>query len=250
MSTSVSAVAEKALESDKEAGILAREMAAAFGRMVKYYRDHYGLSPEEARQRSDVVDDSAYLESLINLPPDQASWIGLEHLGQKDPELALRCWEQVKAAALQELQSGHQAAKVMEPGISECWNRARFLAIRNDLAAEWQPRNGIERQLIDTMAQAQAAYAMWLGTLMARTVMEKLSARQLEEQGRWGPPRVTDAEALEQAAAMVDRFNRIFLRTLRALRDLRRYSPQVIVQTAGQVNIGDKQINFLTPGTS
>jgi hypothetical protein len=51
---------------------------------------------------------------------------------------------------------------------------------------------------------------------------------------------------LEQAAGMVDRFNRIFLRTLRALCDLRRHSPQVIVQNAGQVNVADKQINLST----
>src|SRR5262245_58367283 len=36
---------------------------------------------------------------------------------------------------------------------------------------------------------------------------------------------------------MVDRFNRFFLRTLRQLRDLRRYTPQVTIQNAGQVNV-------------
>ncbi len=42
---------------------------------------------------------------------------------------------------------------------------------------------------------------------------------------------------------MVDRFNRLFLRTLRALRDLRRYAPAVTIQNAGQVNIGAQQVN-------
>ena len=42
---------------------------------------------------------------------------------------------------------------------------------------------------------------------------------------------------------MADRFNRLFLRTLRALRDLRRYAPPVIVQNAGQVNVGAQQVN-------
>ncbi len=42
---------------------------------------------------------------------------------------------------------------------------------------------------------------------------------------------------------MADRFNRLFLRTLRALRDLRRYAPSVTVQHAGQVNIGGQQVN-------
>ena len=47
---------------------------------------------------------------------------------------------------------------------------------------------------------------------------------------------------------MVDRFNRIFLRTLRALRDLRRYSPSVTIQNAGQVNIAQQQTNTATLG--
>ena len=42
---------------------------------------------------------------------------------------------------------------------------------------------------------------------------------------------------------MVDRFNRLLLRTLRALRDLRRYSSQVVVQNANQVNVGQQQVN-------
>jgi hypothetical protein len=42
---------------------------------------------------------------------------------------------------------------------------------------------------------------------------------------------------------MIDRFNKIVLRTLRALRDLRRYAPAVIVQNAGQVNVGGQQVN-------
>ena len=42
---------------------------------------------------------------------------------------------------------------------------------------------------------------------------------------------------------MVDRFNKLFLRTLRALRDLRRYAPTVMIQNAGQVNIGQQHVN-------
>ena len=42
---------------------------------------------------------------------------------------------------------------------------------------------------------------------------------------------------------MVDRFHRIMMRTLRALRDMRRYAPKIIVQNAGQVNVGEQQVN-------
>ena len=62
--------------------------------------------------------------------------------------------------------------------------------------------------------------------------------REIEERGRWAPPTVDAAAAIDQAAAMVDRFNRLFMRTLRSLRDLRRYSASVVVQNVGQLNVG------------
>ena len=122
------------------------------------------------------------------------------------------------------------------PTTARCWDRARFLELRDELSREWQPRNGIERQLIDTMAQAQTSYLNWLETLEARAGLETMNRRRLQEEGRWQAPRQSDADALDQAAAMADRFNRIFLRTLRALRDLRRYAPVVVVQIAGQAD--------------
>ncbi len=61
--------------------------------------------------------------------------------------------------------------------------------------------------------------------------------------GEWNPPRISDSDAINQAAAMADRFNRIFLRSIRALRDLRRYSATVIVQNAGNVNVAEQQVN-------
>jgi hypothetical protein len=62
-------------------------------------------------------------------------------------------------------------------------------------------------------------------------------------------PRITASEALERSANMLDRFNRMFLRTLRALRDLRRYNAPVIVQNAAQVNVGAQQVNVAQPDT-
>jgi hypothetical protein len=65
----------------------------------------------------------------------------------------------------------------------------------------------------------------------------------------WIPPRVTEQEAIEHAFAMMDRFNKLFLRTLRQLRDLRRYSIPVMINNAQQVNIAtdnSQQMNLLT----
>jgi hypothetical protein len=155
--------------------------------------------------------------------------------------------EQIKKAALDEVRTGHRAAKATDTNNDGSWQRAQFLALREELSAEWRPRNGLERQLLDTMAQAQTGYLTWLQNLTIRTNLESCTNdRRLKEEGKWEPPRQSDADALEHAAAMMDRFNRIFLRTLRALCDLRRQSNPVIVQNGGQMNVAQQQINLST----
>ena len=52
---------------------------------------------------------------------------------------------------------------------------------------------------------------------------------------------------MELAATMADRFQKMFVRALRALRDLRRYAPTVVVQHAQQVNLGQQQLNVNRP---
>jgi hypothetical protein len=50
---------------------------------------------------------------------------------------------------------------------------------------------------------------------------------------------------------MMDRYNRLFLRTLRQLRDLRRYSAPITINNPKQVNIaadGGQQLNTLNRG--
>ena len=74
----------------------------------------------------------------------------------------------------------------------------------------------------------------------------ELKAHGITE-GYWDRPLVTEQQALEHAVQMADRFNRIFMRTLRQLRDLRRYSP-VTINNPNQVNIatdGGQQFNVV-----
>jgi hypothetical protein len=228
-----------------EAGVLAGELAQSFGRLVQLYEKHYSLSREEAvRRATEPPADGG--QRVLTEPPDQVSWFDLFVIARTDPDRAAR-WEEIKRAALEELQTGHRAAKAVETVNDGAWHRAQFLALREELAAEWRPRNGIERQLIDTMAQAQAGYLSWLHTLTMRTDLESVTNDRLHrEEARWGPPRQSDADALDQAAAMMDRFNRIFLRTLRALYDMRRHDTPVIVQNGGQVNVAQQQVNMHT----
>ena len=160
-----------------------------------------------------------------------------------EPDLGAESWLQVREAAADELASGHRAARAIE-FIGDLDDRARFLELRESFIRDWQPRTGIETALIDAMTQAFSLYERWLARSAGR--MEVVNVRE-DRQGRvrgWSPPMQMEADALHQAAEMADRFNRIFLRNLRALRDLRRYAGSVVVQNAGQVNVGGQQVNL------
>ena len=64
-------------------------------------------------------------------------------------------------------------------------------------------------------------------------------------------PRVGEQNAIEHAMQMMDRYSRLFLRTLRQLRDLRRYSTPITINNPQQVNIaadGGQQLNTVNRG--
>jgi hypothetical protein len=116
--------------------------------------------------------------------------------------------------------------------------------VRNGLAEAWRPRNGLEWQLIDAMAQAQTLMQLWHENLVALTLLAGRAGKPDPERpdhplGR----RLSEAEMTEEAAAMVERWHRLFLKTLEALQDLRR-RPPVVVRRAGQVNIAGQQVNL------
>ncbi len=66
--------------------------------------------------------------------------------------------------------------------------------------------------------------------------------------GHWDIPYVSEQEAVQNAAVMADRWQRMYFRAVRQLRDWRRYTPQVTIQNnGGQVNIGE-QVNVASDG--
>jgi hypothetical protein len=237
-----------ALPPADETGVLAAEIAAAFGRMVAYYREHYGLSPEEARRRVAEAPEG-HLQRVLDCPPDQLLWQDLNDLAERDPARALRRWEEVVEAARQEIRTGHRAAGVLEGFADHCWDRARLLAVRAELAEAWRPRDAQEGQLVDQLAQWQTLLWRWQGTMTAYAVLaaQGVKRRQCDPSAD-GPPRQSVAEALEQAVRMVERMHGLYLRTLRALQDRRRV-PAVLVRHARQVNLAHQQVN-LAPGGS
>ena len=117
------------------------------------------------------------------------SWWQLTELMEHEPKKAVAAWERVKHAAREELASGHRAATAIHGVHGSPWDRARLLAIREAFRKEWQPTNGIEAALIDTLAQAHHAYLFWLERLMGRAVGQvELDEGNLRWEGSWRPP--------------------------------------------------------------
>jgi hypothetical protein len=234
------------VSANAEAVPLATEMTRAVGEMVATLEKHWNLTRDQALDRIHD-DDPVTIDHIRNKPPDQLTYFDLYRLGRHSPELTAQRWQESQQAARHELKSGHRAASiVLPPGGSTYWSKARLLALRAELLEGWQPRNSVERLLVDTLMQVQSQYEHWLEVLTGRTTLQALYENK--EEARWQPPRVTDSEAIEQAAEMVDRFHRIMMRTIRQLQNLRRNPPVVMVQNAGQVNVGQQQVNAVVGG--
>jgi hypothetical protein len=148
---------------------------------------------------------------------------------------------QTRQVAIEELRSGRRAAGAVKPSFESPWWLARFLAVRDELASDWQPRNGCERLLIDQAAQAYTQLLYWQEELVSCTTLANVSSRR---ETRGEPLRLDDAQSIKHAKNMVDFFNAMFVRTVKAMQDSRRGRPAVVVGKASQVNVAQQQFNL------
>ena len=195
---------------------------------------------------------AAIAQEADDLPSSVMTWRHLAALNLQRGEMAAQEeWKAIKQMACEELASGSRAASVIVGDDATPIERARFAVLRESLAAEWVPRNGIEWNLIDQLTQAATAQSFWTQCLTQRIQesaaqdMRDLQALSQQEKyykfGSWIPQRISEAEAQQEAMSALDKWNRIFLRVLRQLRDLRRFN--VVIQNAGQVNLASQQVN-------
>jgi hypothetical protein len=208
-----------------EADDLARMSAAAYTRLMDYYRREYKVSPPEA----DAMAMERY--TLDGVPSHEVRWLALNTLLDSDPAAAAAIWRRVAYDAANYVHEGFAVADALN--YESPWQRAQFLAIRRALYDEWQP-SAVERLLLDTIAHSYVSYLYWAGRVQSR-------ATEYPHKGD-RPPLQSVADAIDQAAQMMDRFNRLQARTLRALRDLRRAGVvNVLAAPGSQVNIGQQQ---------
>jgi hypothetical protein len=257
-----------------ERGSVLRELQHAYLKYVAFLRSKEGgaLSPDEARKRAyehlDEEKAARVIARVTSMPVDTINFLQLSELWGASPQHAERLWQLVKLEAQEDFESGHMAANGFMPveWMQEAWRKARYLGVRQSFVEEWQPRGGIELALIDMLAQSFFLYLHWTEESVKRAQTEprreaedyvkwKRAKKAEREVSGWGPgwwdiPYVCEQEALEHAVQMADRYNRLFLRTLRQLRDLRRYNVPVTINNPQQVNIaadGGQQVNVSNP---
>jgi hypothetical protein len=219
-------------------------MARAFREQVEGYKRYFKLSHKDAVEKVSEMPSADEVARVLSCPPEEVSWSDLEKLSGQDPEASWQRWEGMKKTALETAQTGYRAALIQENASSTPWKRAMLAATYIELMDGWQPRNGAERQLVEVMAIAFSQMHFWLEQLCQRASPDAFCEKDdPSKRAVWKSPRVTEEEAQDQAGEMFDRFNKVYLRTMRALRDLRRYSRPIIVQNAGQVNVGGQQVN-------
>ena len=258
------------LESSVGYSSLLRQLQQTFAANVAYYRSPEGgaLSVEDARQAAfrpctDPEEAKKELNMMLSLPLERLNFIDLMKLQSLSPRTAEMFWESAKLEGRKEFESGHLAANTAFPVnyMKGLWNVARYMGVRESFIDDWNPQGGIEVAMIDMLAQSWFQWQYWLAQTVKRSETREREThpeydRWLAQRGRelkncgmtdgyWDRPQVTEQQAIEHAVQMADRFNRIFMRTLRQLRDLRRYSP-VTINNPQQVNIaadGGQQVN-------
>ena len=223
----------------------AREMADEYQSLVRFYQTRMEKTAAEAHEAASEPADDFALDRAMTVPPNEVTWHTISAVAERDPTLGQQVWLRLVDAARDDLASGNRAARAMEGYQHDPWDRARFLVLRESLAKEWRPANGIEWMLVDMLAQAFTLYEADMQHLMTYMTMEaSLNDYQIQKNNKYETPRLTSAEALARVEQGMERSQRMILRVQRSLRDQRRYS--VNVGNVGQLNIGLMQQNMVS----
>lgn len=214
-------------------------------------RDDLALLREHTRYALDAFErigrDGPAL--LDHLTPADCTWHHITDEMARDEPAGRALWRKVTQAAHDELACGAMAGQAVEGYHGRPYERAAFLAIRAALADGLQPRNGMEWLLIDGMAQAWTLHLRWLTQHAKTNSLDSIRVeRDMRQREGWEPPRLSEADAVDRAAQMADRFQRQFLRLMKCYRDGRRLIASMTV-LGGQVNVAEQQINVAAPTT-
>lgn len=248
-------VGQLSLKERGEARAIANIMAETYESRVKLLKKTLLSLSEDDPYRQEFTPEGIHekattgsLHFTLKQSAEEMSWSDLEVLMERSADEATMVWKTIKRMAREELAYGVYAARAVLAGKSP-YKRAQFGVLIEAFVRAWQPRDAIEMAMVETLVQAHVSYNEWL---KAAEEAAEYSYNAIEpqvkrnEDHRWNPPRLSAQETIENAMLMADRFNRLFLRTLRQMRDLRRYIVPVTINNPKQVNIaadGGQQVN-------
>lgn len=218
--------------------------AKSFARVLEAEKKRGPAPVPSGRYWVDSVDDA------ISMSPEDLSWNAIGQFENEHAGSFEMIWERVKQYARDELESGQRAASVAV-GDQRPITRARFLVLREKYIREWEPRNVLESQLIDSICQIQTIREYWMTLATERVAVEcEIERYWVEQSGKRTERRIDGSESARDAREEAERWDRVFIRSVRALRDLRRYTTAVIVNNqGGQVNVAadqSQQTNVVT----
>ena len=182
------------------------------------------------------------------VPPDELTFSGLNVLYQRDPDCAVRRWRKVRQATREERRSGHHGARLVEGYCGRSWERAQFLALRPG----WSRRGGRGTPRTRcSSTNSRSSRRRWSAGRYAGELHLPLGQERAEpKRGRAGPPPPVDRRGGGSGGGNCGRMHRLCLLTMKALQDGGGPRRPVIVRRAGQVNVGDQQVNVCGGGGS
>lgn len=218
-----------------------RDLARELIQVLKADLEKYRRASERDKER--YGDPAAppgdwQIKEVLECPPQDVDFGRLERLARRDPERMQTRWEEVKAAAEADLASGWLAARAAEPMGGRAWERACFLATRKALRTALRPRDEVEAMLVDELAQYETLRRRWLNLfsdLSNHPAMHAFLGRSIDSSDRARP--ITASQAVNEAARMVDKMQRLYHQTLRTLQGLRRSKTTLFVGHVGQFNL-------------
>lgn len=217
----------------------------SFKRTIEFYKAEHGGGKSHGEAVEEAVKVLEWRREFItSVISEEVTWSDLTAVGDVNINDALTLWARVREAADDELECGKRGARVSGDSTTP-YALAQYLAIRDSFADQWQPTGGIEAAMIDMLTIAFSLQMYWSGIAHDRAMRihdEQREALKGFESSGWKAPYQSEADAIDQAQRLADGYNRQFLRVLRQLRDLRRYT-SVVIQNAQQVNVGNQQMN-------
>jgi len=203
-----------------DAAILARELSREFIERLREYRK--ARNGDMSLFEIQDMQWENFLEAFRTKSPDQVTFDDLERLSRDHPEEALARWEEVRATAREDIGNGWHAAR----GVAHsAWDRACYLAVRDQLRETFPPRSGVESMLLDEMAQYE---------MLRRSLVAQLPGRGWHSDKDRGPEYRVPAAIIQT----LDRLQRLFQYALRTLLALQRARQAVVVRSPGPPRLG------------